>query len=237
MIGWPQRTELAAVVVTAAAGLTVFALAVTPPGAAPFARVLAGGEPAPLADYAVRFAAALVLLGLAPAAALRLGGGRLYEIGVRRAKRVRPVGVLLACAAAALVGFLSRRNPQIAAFYPFGQPDTLELARSPLGIAAHALAYLCCYYLPWELTFRGALLFPLVPRRRAGASGVLLAATPQALASTLLHIGHPAMELASAFPFGLALGLLAVRTGSILPGLLIHAAAGIALDLSIMLGR
>ena len=43
------------------------------------------------------------------------------------------------------------------------------------------------------------------------------------------------MELAAAFPFGLALGLLAVRTGSILPGLFIHAAAGIALDLSILL--
>ena len=185
----------------------------------------------------MRFAGALVLLGLAPAAVLRLSGGRLHEIGMRRAKRIHPAAVLLACAVAALVGFLSRGNPQLAAFYPFGRPDILELARSPLGIAAHAVAYLCCYYLPWELTFRGALLFPLVPRRGAGAAGVLLAATPQALASTLLHIGHPPMELAAAFPFGLALGLLAVRTGSILPGLFIHAAAGIALDLSILLAR
>ena len=237
MTGWSRRSDLAAVVVTAAAGLTLFALAVTPPGAAPLARLLAGAEPAPLLDYALRFAAATVLLGIAPAVALRAGGGRLREIGVRRAKRIRPAAVLLACAVAALVGFLSRRNPQLAAFYPFGRPETLELARSPLGLAAHALAYLCCYYLPWELTFRGALLFPLVPRRGAAATGVLLAATPQALASTLLHIGHPATELAAAFPFGLALGLLAVRTGSILPGLFIHAAAGIALDLSIMMAR
>ena len=235
MIGWARRSESAAVVVAAGVGVTLFALAAAPPGAATLARLLAGAAPAPFADYAVRFAGALVLLGLAPAAVLRLSGGRLHEIGMRRAKRIHPAAVLLACAVAALVGFLSRGNPQLAAFYPFGRPDILELARSPLGIAAHAVAYLCCYYLPWELTFRGALLFPLVPRRGAGAAGVLLAATPQALASTLLHIGHPPMELAAAFPFGLALGLLAVRTGSILPGLFIHAAAGIALDLSILL--
>ncbi|MCY4375677.1 MAG: CPBP family intramembrane metalloprotease, partial [Spirochaetaceae bacterium] len=224
------------VVVAAAVGLTLYALAVTPPGAAPLARLLTGGEPSPFADYGVRFAAALVLLGLGPATVLRLGGGRLHEIGVGRAKRIRPAVVLLACGAAAVVGYLSRRNPQLAAFYPFGRPDSLELARSPLGVAAHAAAYLCCYYLPWELTFRGALLFPLVPRRAAGAPAVLLAATPQALASTLLHIGHPPVELAAAFPFGLALGLLAIRTGSIVPGLLIHAAAGIALDVAIMTG-
>ena len=232
-----RRSDLAGVVVTAAAGLTLFALAVTPPQTVPLARLLTGAEPVPLLSYALRFAAATVLLGIVPVVALHVSGGRLHEIGVRRAKRIRPATVLLACAVAALVGFLSRRNPQLAAFYPFGRPDTLELARSPLAIAAHAAAYLCCYYLPWELTFRGALLFPLVPRRSAGPPGVLLAATPQALASTLLHIGHPAIELAGAFPFGLALGMLAVRTGSILPGLLIHAAAGIALDLSIMVAR
>ena len=223
--------------VTAATGVVLFALAVTPPGAAPLARLVAGAEPAPMLDYGLRFAAAAVLLGIVPVLALRLSGGSLHEIGLRRAKRIRPVLVLVACAITALVGFLSHRNPQLAAFYPFGRPDSLELARSPLGMTAHVLAYVCCYYLPWELTFRGALLFPLLPRRGAGAAGVLLAVTPQALASTLLHVGHPAVEMAAAFPFGLALGMLAVRTGSILPGLLIHAAAGVALDLSIMIAR
>ncbi len=232
-----MRSDLAGVVVTAAAGLTLFALAVTPPGSAPLARLLAGAEPAPFLDYAVRFAAAVALLGVAPAVALRAAGGRLREIGVRRAKRIRPVTVLLACAVTAFVSVLSLRDPQLAAFYPYARPYTLELAKSPVGMAAHALAYLCFYYVPWELTFRGALLFPLLPRRGAGAGGVLLAATPQALASTLMHIGHPAVELAAAFPFGLALGMLAVRTGSLLPGLLIHAAAGIALDVTIMITR
>ena len=237
MTGRARRSDQAAVVVTAAAGLTLFALAVTPPGSAPLARLLAGADPAPFLDYAVRYGAAAVLLGVAPAVAVRAAGGRLRQIGVRRAKRIHPVVVLAACAVAALVGAASLRNPQLAAFYPYARPYTLQLAGSPTGVAAHALAYLCLYYLPWELTFRGALLFPLLPRPGAGAGGVLLAATPQALASTLMHVGHPAAELAAAFPFGLALGMLAVRTGSLLPGLFIHAAAGIALDVAIIVTR
>lgn len=231
------RSGHAAVAVTAATGVALFALAVTPPGAAPLTRLVTGATPVPMLDYGLRFAAAAVLLGIAPVLALRLRGGNLHEIGVRRAKRIRPVLVIVACTIAALVGFLSHRNPQLAAFYPFGRPDSLEWVRSPLGMTAHVLAYVCCYYLPWELTFRGALLFPLLPRRGAGAAGVLPAITPQALASTLLHIGHPAVEMAAAFPFGLALGMLAVRTGSIVPGLLIHAAAGVALDVSIVIAR
>lgn len=237
MTGWPRRSHLPAILITAAAGITLFALAVTPPGTEPLARLLAGVDPAPILGYALRFAAATILLGIAPLVALRAGGGNLREIGICSAKGIRPIVVLLACAAAALVGFLSHWNSQLSAFYPFGRPDTLELVRSPLGMAAHALAYLCFYYLPWEITFRGALLFPLVASRSAGAGGLLLTVTPQALASTLLHIGHPSLELAAAFPFGLALGMLAVRTGSILPGLMIHAAAGIALDLSSMIVR
>ena len=235
MTDFSRRSGQTGVLMTAAAALTSFALVVTPPGAGPLSRLLLGAEPAPILEYAVRFIAAAVLLGLAPTVALFVTGGRLREIGLRRAKRIRPAAVLLACGAIALVSFVGRRNPQLAAFYPFGRPEILELVQSPLGMAAHCLAYFCFYYLPWELTFRGALLFPLVARRSSGISGLLLTVTPQALASTLLHIGHPPMELAAAFPFGLALGMLAVRTGSILPGLMIHAAAGIALDLSIIM--
>lgn len=234
MIGRSPRLESPAAVLTAAIGLTLYGLAVTPPGSVSLARLLTGGEPAPLTDYGVRLATAAVLLGLAPILALWAGGGRRRDVGLRRPRRIRPSILLLACLVAAAVGFLSSGNPQLTAFYPFGRPDLLELSRSPPWIVGHAVAYLLFYYVPWEITFRGVLLFPLIPRRGAGTSGVLLAVTPQAIASTLLHIGHPPVEMAVALPFGLALGLLAVRTGSILPGLFIHAAVGIALDVAII---
>jgi len=53
----------------------------------------------------------------------------------------------------------------------------------------------------------------------------------QAIFSSLLHFGHPFSEILIAFPFGLLLGWLALRTGSLLPGLALHALAGIGQDL------
>ena len=234
MIGRSPRIDSPAAVLTAAIGLTLYALMVASPQAVSLAQQLTGGTQESIASYGLRFAASAVLLGLVPVVALRASGARSSDIGLRRPRRIRPILLLVACMIGVLVGVLSSRNTELAGFYPFGRPGLLELTRSPLWILGHGLAYLIFYYIPWELTFRGALLFPLIPRRGAGASGVLLAVTPQAIASTLLHIGHPSIEMAAALPFSLALGLLAVRTGSILPGLLIHASAGIALDVAIM---
>jgi membrane protease YdiL (CAAX protease family) len=66
---------------------------------------------------------------------------------------------------------------------------------------------------------------------------LLAVACLQALPSTLLHFGHPWSETLAALPFGLAAGWLALATGSILPGLALHAAAGLFLDLFILLRR
>ena len=75
-------------------------------------------------------------------------------------------------------------------------------------------------------------------RGEAGLQPSLLAvACLQALPSTLLHFGHPWSETLAALPFGLAAGWLALATGSILPGLTLHAAAGLFLDLFILLRR
>ena len=234
MIGRSPRLDSPAVVLTAAIGLTLYALILASPQVVSLAQRIIGGSQESINSYGLRFAASAVLLGLAPVVVLRASGARSSDIGLRKARRIRPTLLLFACVIAVSVGVLSSRNTELATFYPFGRPGILEIARSPLWIFGHSLSYLVFYYLPWEITFRGVLLFPLIPRRGAGASGVLLAVTPQAIASTLLHIGHPSMEIAAALPFGLALGLLAVRTGSILPGLLIHAGVGIALDVAIM---
>jgi membrane protease YdiL (CAAX protease family) len=51
----------------------------------------------------------------------------------------------------------------------------------------------------------------------------------------LLHVGHPLSETLGAIPFGLALGVLALRTRSILPGLLLHAAIGLATDTTLVM--
>jgi len=66
----------------------------------------------------------------------------------------------------------------------------------------------------------------------AGGGAALAAALVlfQTMPSTMLHVGHPMTELASAVIAGLGFGILAWKSGSILPGLLIHAAIGLGTD-------
>jgi len=129
-------------------------------------------------------------------------------------------------------------------------------ARGGLLFAGHFAAYFFLYYVPWELFFRGFLLISLLGAASRGpvggrgaklgpsgtgtttggavASGeTALAATLvlfQTMPSTMLHVGHPLSELFSAVAAGLGFGVLAWKTRSIVPGLLIHAAMGLGTD-------
>ena len=76
------------------------------------------------------------------------------------------------------------------------------------------------------------LLLPLVP-----ALGLAPALFLQTVLSTLLHIGHPLPEIVAAAGAGLAFGLIAYGTGSFFYPFVLHAAAGIADDTFIFLGR
>jgi len=98
-----------------------------------------------------------------------------------------------------------------------------------LGFVAWAACYLV-YYVAWEGLFRGVIQIGLDERL-----GVVPAILLQTALSTLLHAGHPEMETYAALVAGPVFGLLALRTGSILYVLLIHAAVGLATDLSCVL--
>jgi hypothetical protein len=52
----------------------------------------------------------------------------------------------------------------------------------------------------------------------------------QTIPSTMLHVGHPLSELSGAVVAGIAFGILAWKTRSIVPGLILHAALGIGTD-------
>ncbi len=198
-----------------------------------------GRLPGDLPAYALRFASSFLLLGMLPLAVALALGERPGGLGLRRPRPLRPRWLypLLAPAILAAV-FLGSRNPALFSYYPYSR--TLALAWGGAGFALHALLYAALYYLPWELLFRGVLLVPLVrlaDRRLAeeglgAVSGIPLAIIVfQAIFSSLLHFGHPFSETLVAFPFGLLLGWLALRTGSLLPGLALHILAGIGQDL------
>jgi len=211
-----------------------------------------GGLPFEDAAYWLRFALSFLLLGLAPLGLAALLGDRPAELGLRfDAPILRSPLYWLSLPAAAALGAIGALSPDLASYYPYARGLAGRVAaEGALPFLAHAAAYLLLYYLPWELFFRGFLLLGLAkgsPTGAAGrarwagtATGVSAGPEGQALAaalvlfqtmpSTMLHVGHPLSELFAAVLAGLGFGVLAWRTRSILPGLLLHAAIGLGTD-------
>ena len=76
-----------------------------------------------------------------------------------------------------------------------------------------------------EFFFRGFLLLPLLPR--FGWHAAFISAMPYAL----LHVGKPLAETLGSIPYALALSYLAIRSGSVMYGVILHwvLAVGVAL--------
>jgi len=93
------------------------------------------------------------------------------------------------------------------------------------------------YMFCWEFFFRGFLLFGLIKTRLGPWGGIIL----QALPFMLLHwspvpgASKPYLEVLSALPGGIILGILAWRTRSFLYGFLIHWAISLTLDLFLLI--
>ncbi|MFQ3550062.1 MAG: CPBP family intramembrane glutamic endopeptidase [Armatimonadota bacterium] len=84
------------------------------------------------------------------------------------------------------------------------------------------------YLFWWEFFFRGFLLFGLAKWNS------FLAVVLQALAFGLLHAGKPPTEVAASFIAGIILGILALRSGSILPCFVLHWAASVSFDILVV---
>ncbi len=112
------------------------------------------------------------------------------------------------------------------AFYPF-DARALHSAAAYLRLEAARGAL---FYPAWEFFFRGFLLFGL---RRSVGNG--MAVCIQTIPSCLWHIGLPTGEILGAAVGGILLGILALRTRSILWPFLLHLLIGAGLDLMIVL--
>ena len=124
------------------------------------------------------------------------------------------------------------RDPAMQEFYPFSKDAT----KSPGRFVAYEAAYVVLYYLAWEFTFRGVVLFGLLALLPPTLTGVMTAILLQTIVSTVFHIGHPDSEILGAFIFGLLSGLVTAAAGSFLYALVLHALAGILND-SVMYRR
>ena len=86
-----------------------------------------------------------------------------------------------------------------------------------------------------ELLFRG-FLFQGLNRSRAGATGAIL--IPSVMWA-LIHVQYGIHEIALIFLFGIMLGILRLRSGSIVPGMVIHAVSNLVstVEVALFLGR
>jgi len=141
-----------------------------------------------------------------------------WRAGLKLMAAIIPFGIV--------VIYLGSSNAGLQAEYP--------LAKSTLGnVGLFVLAeasYVAFYYLAWEFFFRGFMQFGLEEKY-----GALMAILVQTLPSVLMHITKPPSECFASILAGLIFGYVAWRTRSMVYPWIMHAVAGIATDLFVIL--
>jgi hypothetical protein len=175
----------------------------------------------------VYFLCLFVLLLAVPLAIILLDGMAPASLGMGIGNWRLGIVLGLAGLVLTLAGLASGwRDPAMREFYPFSK----EAMKSPGRFVVYESAYVVLYYLAWEFTFRGVLLFGLMALLSPTLAGVMTAILIQTIVSTVFHIGHPDSEVLGAFIFGLLSGLVTAAAGSFLYALVLHASAGILND-------
>ncbi|MDR2757460.1 MAG: CPBP family intramembrane metalloprotease [Planctomycetaceae bacterium] len=157
----------------------------------------------------------------------------LGDYGLRFGVPLRTVrSFLIAAPVVIFIAVLTGHDASFFDIYPLNEAIRPQNARIDyLLFAVHTVIYLG-YYFGWEFLFRGFLQHGLSER-----CGVPTAILVQTLASTMLHYGHPGSEVFGSIIAGLAWGILAIRTRSILSGFAQHALLGIVLDWTLIFTR
>jgi Type II CAAX prenyl endopeptidase Rce1-like len=129
--------------------------------------------------------------------------------------------------------FIGLRDPVLREHYPFSK----EAMSSPGRFVLYELAYLVLYYLPWEFTFRGVVIFSLLALLPHTVPALVVVVMVSTFLSTIFHIGHPSSEVLGAFILGVLAGAATAVTGSFLYVLFQHALVGILNDCIAYQGR
>ena len=117
------------------------------------------------------------------------------------------------------------RPPTFHSFYP----QIPAVGGSP-GLFLVSTLFMVLYYAGFEFFYRGYLLFGL--KEKFGATTALLI---QALPSIIIHFNKPDGELFASVAGEILLGMLALRTGSVIYGFCIHLLLGVSIELSAIL--
>ncbi|MDR1958004.1 MAG: CPBP family intramembrane metalloprotease [Planctomycetaceae bacterium] len=146
---------------------------------------------------------------------------KLSNYGLQLGNVKRGLGFFL-CMIPVMAGcaYFAGTNPKFHAVYPYNR----LLTGHDSFFVFHAVLY-PAYYFGWEFFFRGFLQNGL--RKTIGLGNAILF---QSLASTMLHFGHPGIEVYASLFAGMFWGIIAHRVRSVWSGVLQHSLLGILLD-------
>jgi membrane protease YdiL (CAAX protease family) len=133
------------------------------------------------------------------------------------ARHLLPYVALFALVLPLLV--LASLRPEFRAYYPFYRRAGESVVDLLLWEVLYAFQFFCV-----EFFFRGFLLSGSYAR--LGSLSVFAAMVPYCM----VHFTKPVLEVLGAIPAGLVLGVLALRTGSIWGGVLLHVAVAWTMD-------
>jgi len=122
--------------------------------------------------------------------------------------------------------YIATRNPALKEQYPFSK----RACQNPRKFFLYEMSYLIFYYITWEFTFRGVLLFTLIELMGDNRTGVVVAILIQSIIATVYHLGHPHVEILGALLGSVIFGLIAYSTGSIFYTIFLHAFIGMLND-------
>lgn len=186
------------------------------------AAIVGPWEYAPLLPYAYWAAAALVLRVAIPLFAIvALLGDSPSDYGYRLRGAASHAGTYALVFLLVLPFVLlasTRESFQLT--YPFYR----DAVRGGWHFWGYEMLYLL-QFVSIEAFFRGFLLFGLRPR--FGYASILVMTVPYCM----IHFGKPPAEALGAIVAGVVLGVLALRCGSFVPGVVLHCAVALTMDL------
>jgi membrane protease YdiL (CAAX protease family) len=117
--------------------------------------------------------------------------------------------------------YLASRQTDFQRAYPFFSFERLGTGSLLLGLGIRAVGMFA-----WEFLCRGYLLFGF-ERRVGGPAAIAIQTIPFAV----MHAGKPGPEAIGSIIAGVALGILALRNRSFIPGAILHWAVAATLDI------
>ncbi|MFQ6099010.1 MAG: type II CAAX prenyl endopeptidase Rce1 family protein [Armatimonadota bacterium] len=120
---------------------------------------------------------------------------------------------------------LASRLPSFQRYYPIYRPAAEDVDKWLISVLSFGV-----YFFVWEFFFRGYLLFGLA--KRFGPYAIII----QTIPFTLVHLGKPEPEVFAAIVAGLALGLMAYHSRSMLPCFILHWFCGTLMDALVIFG-